>query len=215
MNLLIKPTELYDLDSLAYRNDTNSWMNLGDSKLFSKEETEAWLRKLPRSKLRFSIFSKLGNKVGFNATDQLIEKDNLKRKIKGEGLSVINYHHIPHSWDFAGIVRVDNIDDTNRNCYVGIDIVEEFRGLGFARASYKWLLTYLFNHRNMNAIYAEVLSYNEISSGLLRTLGFSDTGFFPQKVFRDGKYWDYLLLSLTRDKFQEREEKLKMDDSPF
>ena len=179
MTILIRPTEQYDY--LEYRNDQNIWENLKDAHMYSSDHSRKWLANLNSRSLRFSI---------------LLDK----KPVLGDTLKVTTY-----SKDckiFAGLIRIDDIDETNRNCMIGMDLLPEFQGVGIANKSYTWLLGYLFNSLNMNALYAEIIEYNEKSLKCLTKTGFKTTGRWPKKIFRKGQYWDCITVALTREEYQ-------------
>lgn len=100
-----------------------------------------------------------------------------------------------------GILRILNIEESNRNCEVGLDIVPELRGKGYGRASYETVLEYIFLHWNMHMVYLKVADFNERARGLYRSLGFEDTGYFKDYMYRHGRYWNYLVMCMTRDDY--------------
>jgi len=70
--------------------------------------------------------------------------------------------------------------------------------------AYEMLLHFLFYHYNMNLVYLRVADFNKNSYKLYKKIGFEETGRFPKYFFRYGKYWDYILMSLTCDKYFEK-----------
>ncbi|MCB0651099.1 MAG: GNAT family N-acetyltransferase [Saprospiraceae bacterium] len=101
-----------------------------------------------------------------------------------------------HSF-ILGRLRIQHLDFQNNNCEVGLDIMPGMRRMGYGQKAYEMLLYFLFNHYNMNLVYLRVADFNTGSYDLYRKLGFEETGRFPQYFFRHGKYWDYVLMSLT------------------
>jgi RimJ/RimL family protein N-acetyltransferase len=55
----------------------------------------------------------------------------------------------------------------------------------------------------MNTIYLRFIAFNENAKTLYEKLGFVKTGFFPEFIFRHGRYWDYILMSMTTKQFKE------------
>jgi RimJ/RimL family protein N-acetyltransferase len=105
--------------------------------------------------------------------------------------------------NIIGMFRNNNIDHINKNCEIGIDLLPEFRSKGYGYLSYRMVLEYLFLHVGMNSIYLRFIAFNENAQALYEKLGFEKTGFFPEFIFRHGKYWDYVLMSMTAKKFKE------------
>lgn len=100
-----------------------------------------------------------------------------------------------------GIIRVQNIDSINRNCEIGLDIVPSLRGRGYGQASYRMLLEYLFLHCNMHMVYLRVGEFNERARGLYQRLSFVESGAFKEYLYRHGRYWDYILMCMTKDQY--------------
>jgi RimJ/RimL family protein N-acetyltransferase len=103
-----------------------------------------------------------------------------------------------------GMVRVQNIDLVNAHCEIGLDIVPAYRGRGFGTAGYEMILEYLFDHRNMHMVYLRVADFNDRARGLYERLGFVETGRYNEYLYRHGRYWDYILMTMTRDQYQRR-----------
>ncbi len=101
-----------------------------------------------------------------------------------------------------GMMRVGNIEANNRNCEVGLDIHPDHRGRGFGEASYKALLQYLFEHFNMHMVYLRVADFNGQGKRLYEKLHFVETGRYKEYFFRHGKYWDYILMTMTVEDYK-------------
>lgn len=104
-----------------------------------------------------------------------------------------------------GRLRIQNIDFQNRNCEVGLDICKEYRGQGFGTKSYEMILEYLFMHYHMHMVYLRVADFNEKAKELYERIGFLQTGYLPEYLFRHGRYWNYLIMAITREKYLNRE----------
>jgi len=100
-----------------------------------------------------------------------------------------------------GRLRVQNIDRQNNNCEVGLDILREYRRQGYGFLSYKMVLEYLFLHYNMNMIYVKVADFNPEAKSLYEKIGFKETGYFKDFIYRNGKYNNYIILCITRSEY--------------
>jgi RimJ/RimL family protein N-acetyltransferase len=100
-----------------------------------------------------------------------------------------------------GVVRLDNIDRKNGNCYVGLDIHKDYRGKKLAVSIYKSLLNQLFDDYNMHVVYLEVLETNQRAIKLYNKLGFQGCGIFVDKIYRDFKYINSHLMHLRKQKW--------------
>lgn len=106
---------------------------------------------------------------------------------------------------FIGLIRLDNIDDINNNCCVGLDLVENERGKGLAKQIYKKILDELFFQRGMECIWLEVLETNTIAISLYKKLGFRVDGTLRNRIFRNKKYINCLSMSILRDEWEQKQ----------
>lgn len=106
--------------------------------------------------------------------------------------------------DVIGMARIQHIETVNRNCEIGLDIAKHKRGKGLGRMSYRAILDYLFNHYNMNMVYLRYIPTNTVASHLYNSLGFKETGFLKEFIYRDGKYLDYKIMCMTKNEYQEQ-----------
>lgn len=100
-----------------------------------------------------------------------------------------------------GRLRIQNINTLHRNCEIGLDIRREYRQQGLGRKSYAMLLRFLFEEMNMRMVYLRVAEFNPEARDLYRKCGFRETGSFPQFFFRHGRFWDYILMCITREEY--------------
>jgi RimJ/RimL family protein N-acetyltransferase len=105
--------------------------------------------------------------------------------------------------EIIGRLRIQNINHQHNNCEVGLDIIKEYRGKGFGFISYQMLLQFLFDEFNMNMVYLRVADFNPGARKLYEKVGFRETGKFPKFFFRKGQFWDYILMSLLREDYNE------------
>ncbi len=105
--------------------------------------------------------------------------------------------------EIIGRLRIQNINWKHHNCEVGLDILPKYRGKGYGKKSYKMLLEFSFNHFNMNMVYLKVADFNPNAKSLYEKVGFKETGRLPKFYYRHGKYWDYIIMSITKDEFKE------------
>ena len=106
-----------------------------------------------------------------------------------------------NSGSFIGIFRLDNIDYINRNLCVGLDIVSEMRGRGFAKGIYKYFMDYYFLQHGFQRLYLTVLSDNKIALNLYSSLGFVEEGRQREAIFRNGKFIDLICMSVLSHEY--------------
>lgn len=110
------------------------------------------------------------------------------------------------SGEVIGMLRVQHIDTVNAHCEIGLDILPAHRGKGLGTASYEMALEFLFQHYNMHMVYLRVAEFNEQARRLYARLGFVETGRYEEYLYRHGRYWDYIIMSMTRESFRQRRE---------
>lgn len=101
-----------------------------------------------------------------------------------------------------GQLRIQNIDRGNRHAEVGLDIRPEHRGQGYGGRCYEMALEFLFLHYNMHMVYLRVGDFNEDARRLYERLGFSETGRYRDYLYRHGRYWDYVIMSMLEDDYR-------------
>lgn len=111
------------------------------------------------------------------------------------------FHETPEK--VIGVWKLQDLDDTNRCTEMGMDIFKEYRGKGFGLKSFHMIFKYLFESINVHTIYAKVGEYNETSLIAAQKAGYKITGRIPESLYRKGKYWDNILLAITKDEFYE------------
>ena len=102
-----------------------------------------------------------------------------------------------------GLIRLDQIDKHNKSVCVGMDIHRSFRGKGFAKLIYRQLIKSLFEDYEFNRLWLLVANYNTVARKLYTKLGFLQEGIYRQALLKDGKYYDYVLMSILRDEYNE------------
>lgn len=103
--------------------------------------------------------------------------------------------------DLVGLVRVDQIDRANKSVCVGLDIHKDFRGKGLAKPTYRKIFEEWFVDKKFNRVWLMVADYNLRASNLYRGLGFRVEGTQREALFKGGKFYDYLMMSILRREY--------------
>lgn len=101
-----------------------------------------------------------------------------------------------------GLARLDDIDNINRSICVGLDISKEHRGKGHGYNGFKLMLDYCFFELNMNRTWLLVASFNKKAIKLYKKLGFTEEGIQRERLFRNGKYYDYIMMSILEKEYK-------------
>jgi RimJ/RimL family protein N-acetyltransferase len=107
----------------------------------------------------------------------------------------------------VGFTKFYSIDSHNNNCVLGADIHKNHRGKGYARQMWSLMLEYCFNDLNMWRVSLTTAEYNKIGQKVYRKLGFVDEGRLVQSLNREEKYYDQILMYMTKDMYKKYAEK--------
>lgn len=96
-----------------------------------------------------------------------------------------------------GVCGLTHINRTDRNAQVAIILGEQkLHGRGLGSETLRLLVNYGFNRLKLHRISAEIFSYNIISMGLFKKLGFEHEVTLRDALWRNGRWYDIHLLSL-------------------
>lgn len=109
--------------------------------------------------------------------------------------------------DFIGIVRADEWDKINRSIRIGVDIVKKYRQKGYATETYFLLFKFLFENIGINRVWLEVAEYNTIALSLYKKLGFIKEGILRETLFRENKFYNYIVMSLLKKDYEKKYKK--------
>lgn len=145
-----------------------------------------------------STWANLGDPRPLSEADQ-------KSWLAGLGLRSGKFYFMamdpPSQW-VLGLIRMDEYDPLNRSIRVGADVVPELRGKGFGSRIYTAIKKYCFDILNVHRIWLAVLENNEVALKLYAKTGFSREGCYRSAIYRDGKYLDYVLMSLLESEYR-------------
>lgn len=99
-----------------------------------------------------------------------------------------------------GTIGLDNIDFPNQSSEYGNILVgdKQFAGKGLAREATQLLLSFAFQHLNMNRVYLRVLQENTSAIRLYERTGFRHEGVQRQAYFSNGCFRNVVLMALLR-----------------
>ena len=95
-----------------------------------------------------------------------------------------------------------NVNRKNGTCYIGIFIGDKnYWGKGYGTDANKVLLNYLFNEFNIRKVLLNVFAYNKRAIKSYEKLGFKIEGTLVDNIYRDGKYYDEIIMALFKNDF--------------
>ncbi|TQV92503.1 hypothetical protein V2A60_007185 [Cordyceps javanica] len=123
---------------------------------------------------------------------------------------------------FVIIYRIDNDPDTSepigaislsaaepemmhhRCSNMAIDIVHDQQGRGYGTEALNWALEWGFRQAGLHRIELEYLEWNSRVRPLYDRCGFTEEGRRRKSVFKDGKWWDEIGMSILEDEWRAR-----------
>jgi RimJ/RimL family protein N-acetyltransferase len=103
--------------------------------------------------------------------------------------------------EFMGMVRMADIDFVNRSMTVGGDILPSFQNKGHGQEMFELIKTFCFDYLNMHRIWLLVMETNKRAIHVYEKAGFKHEGRQREGIYRDGRYVDYLMMSMLREEF--------------
>jgi acetyltransferase, GNAT family len=79
---------------------------------------------------------------------------------------------------------------------------EKFRNNGYGQESLNLLLDYGFNYLNLNSVYLNVFSFNDVAINCYKKIGFKEAGRLRENYFLNGKYYDVIYMDILKREFK-------------
>ena len=103
----------------------------------------------------------------------------------------------------VGTIGLSNIDFRHRRAEYGrLLIAEEHRGKGYGKDALSTLLKFAFTTLGLHKVYGEILARNSEALELCESLGFHWEGALIDHVFKEGQFWDVIVLSVLATEFE-------------
>jgi len=103
---------------------------------------------------------------------------------------------------FIGLIRLDEYDKMNLSIRIGVDVAMKLRGRGYGRKILEALKKYCFQCLNTHRVWLLVLETNKRARKLCKLQGFAVEGKQRGAIFREGKYLDYIMMSMMEDEYR-------------
>lgn len=114
---------------------------------------------------------------------------------------------IGNDWIHIGNTGLHDVDPVNRTAEFGIVIGEKDHwNKGYGRQATLLTLCHGFDHLNLNRIYLEVFATNPRAMKTYEAAGFTREGVLRQKIFKNGRYIDVILMSILQSEWMSRKE---------
>jgi RimJ/RimL family protein N-acetyltransferase len=104
-----------------------------------------------------------------------------------------------------GVVGLHEPDLRNRHAGFGITIgAKEEWGKGYATEATRLFVQHAFATLNLHRVWLKVYAYNPRGLRVYEKVGFQKEGVLRQDNFREGRYWDTIIMGLLREEWEAR-----------
>jgi RimJ/RimL family protein N-acetyltransferase len=101
-----------------------------------------------------------------------------------------------------GMCGLHQMDLRNRHTSFGICVGDRaYWGKGHGTEATRLIVGFAFETLNLNRVWLHVFEYNERAVRTYEKVGFRHEGRFRQHHYREGRYWDCLIMSVLRDEW--------------
>ncbi|AJY73715.1 GNAT family N-acetyltransferase [Paenibacillus beijingensis] len=107
------------------------------------------------------------------------------------------------SLEYIGQIDLHKLDWKNRFASMGIVIGrKDLLGQGYGREAIGLLTGFVFDSLNLNRLELDVYEFNERAYRCYVGCGFKEEGRMRQRLFRSGKYWDVIKMSILAEEYR-------------
>jgi len=100
---------------------------------------------------------------------------------------------------FIGCLGLHEMDLRNRHAVFGICVGDKsYWGKGHGSEATRLILDHAFLTLNLNRVWLQVFEYNPRGIRCYEKIGFRHEGRLRQHVYREGRYWDSLVMGVVR-----------------
>ncbi|WP_270170282.1 GNAT family N-acetyltransferase [Paenibacillus sp. SYP-B4298] len=108
--------------------------------------------------------------------------------------------------DYIGQIDLFELDWKNRTAELGIVIGNRVnQGKGYGTEAVRLLIQFALHSMNLNRIQLEVNEDNGSAIRCYEKCGFAHEGRLRQRIYRNGRYHDLLIMAVLRDEYEQRQ----------
>lgn len=167
---------------------------------FETEDVPFHQRGCTNPEIRYPIGSPVRNQEEIEIANEDDASDNFVVCLDGEDAG-------PGAPDESQVQRIGmvHVDDADwRRPDLAYWIAPEVHGQGYGKEAVALLIDYVFRTYAHPAVGAGAYDFNDVSRGLLESLGFAEEGRMRRDRFIDGEYIDRIEYGLLREEWEER-----------
>ncbi|MBE6139253.1 MAG: GNAT family N-acetyltransferase [Firmicutes bacterium] len=141
-----------------------------------------------------------------NASQNLVTVENEREWLeKNSGISNYQFAIVKQENDeLIGNCSFHDLNLIHQTATIGIFIGDdENRGKGYGSEVLQLLLSYGFNHLNLNNIMLAVYSFNERAIACYKKVGFKEIGRRREAYFKNNERYDEIYMDILRSEFYE------------
>jgi len=106
-----------------------------------------------------------------------------------------------------GVAGLHQLDAKNRRAVFGIFISEKLEwGKGYGTEATALITGYAFTALNLNRVSLRVYEDNERGIRAYEKVGFKREGVLRQDIYREGRYWDTIVMGILREEWESRKQ---------
>jgi [ribosomal protein S5]-alanine N-acetyltransferase len=125
------------------------------------------------------------------------------RKISESESDVVLGIMVRETEQFIGVTGLHRFDVRNRHALFGISVGEKSAwGKGYGTEATRLMVRHAFDTLNLNRVWLHVYEYNERAVRVYQKVGFQIEGRMRQDTFRDGRYWDTIMMAVLRGEWR-------------
>jgi RimJ/RimL family protein N-acetyltransferase len=103
----------------------------------------------------------------------------------------------------VGATGLHQVDARNRHAEFGIFIGDKsVWGKGHGTEATRLMVRHAFDTLNLHRVWLHVYEYNERGLRVYQKVGFRTEGRLRQDTFRDGRYWDTIVMAVLREEWE-------------
>jgi len=105
-----------------------------------------------------------------------------------------------------GVTGLEGIDFKNGHAQFGLFIGEKGEwGKGYASETTELMVAHAFDTLNLNRVWLHVYENNDRAIRAYEKVGFQREGVLRQETYRQGRYWDTVVMAILRQEWRARQ----------